>query len=364
MAERGIKVTIVGAGSWGTTLSLLLARSGHAPTLYVRDQVQAATIARTRRNQRYLPDLPLSPAIEVTSDLAAASAGAAVILLVVPSQSMRETAHQIAPHVGDALIVSAAKGLERGTLLRMTEVVRDVIGADAERRICALSGPNLALEIAHGKPAASVVAGAEPAASRARDLLMSDQFRCYTSSDVVGVEMGGALKNIIAIGAGMADGLEAGDNAKAAFMTRGIAEIGRLGLAVGANPLTFAGLAGLGDLVATCASPLSRNYRLGRELAAGRPLPEILDRLDQVAEGVFATETATELGHRHGVELPITEQLHAILFAGKPALAAIRDLMRRDATDELDWIRFDRSNAAGDRPGSSGNERFGGDVVT
>jgi glycerol-3-phosphate dehydrogenase (NAD(P)+) len=300
-------------------------------------------------NQRYLPDLPLPREIVITSDLAAACAGAAVIILVVPSHSMRETARQVAPYAGQALIVSAAKGLERGTLRRMTEVVGEQLGADARHRICALSGPNLAVEIARGKPAASVVAGAEPAASRARDLLISTQFRCYTSSDVVGVEMGGALKNIIAIGAGMADGLEAGDNAKAAFMTRGIAEIGRLGLAVGANPLTFAGLAGLGDLVATCASPLSRNYRLGRELAAGRQLPDILERLGQVAEGVFATETATELGRRHGVELPITDQLHAILFSGKPALAAIRDLMRRDATDELDWIRFD-SDRTPNRP--------------
>ena len=336
-----MKVTIIGAGSWGTTLSLLVARAGQSPTLYVRDPEQAATIAQTRVNRRYLPDLPLPPEISVTSDLAAACAGAAVIILVVPSQSMRETARQVAPYASEALIVSAAKGLERGTLRRMTEVVGEQLGTEARHRICALSGPNLALEIARGKPAASVVAGVEPAASRTRDLLISDQFRCYTSSDVVGVEMGGALKNIIAIGAGMADGLDAGDNAKAAFMTRGIAEIGRLGLAAGANPLTFAGLAGLGDLVATCASPLSRNYRLGRELAAGRHLADILDGLGQVAEGVFATETATELGRRHGVELPITEQLHAILFSGKPALAAIRDLMRRDATDELDWIRFD-----------------------
>lgn len=349
MSEQEARVTIVGAGSWGTTLSLLAARAGQAPTLYVRDQEQAATISQTRVNQRYLPDHALPSEVVVTSDLRAATAGAAVILLVVPSQSMRETARQLAPYVGEALIVSAAKGLERGTLLRMTEVISEQLGAEAGERICALSGPNLALEIAHGKPAATVVAGTEPAASRVRDLLMSEQFRCYTSGDVVGVEMGGALKNIIAIGAGMADGLEAGDNAKAAFMTRGIAEIGRLGLAVGANPLTFAGLAGLGDLVATCTSPLSRNYRLGRELAAGRPLPEILDRLGQVAEGVFATETATELGRRHGVELPITEQLHAILFAGKAALAAIRDLMRRDATDELDWIRLD-SRSGGDEP--------------
>lgn len=342
LAASGARITVIGAGSWGTTLSLVVARAGQRPTLFVRDPGQARQMSETRRNQRFLPDHDLPPEIAITADLSDACAGAEMVLLVVPSQAMRQTAAVVAPLAGNAIIVSAAKGLERGSLQRMTEVVRAGFGAAAADRICALSGPNLAVEIARGHPAASVVAGPEPAASRARDLLMSATFRCYTSADVVGVEMGGALKNIIAIGAGMADGMNAGDNAKAAFMTRGIAEIGRLGLAVGANPLTFAGLAGLGDLVATCASPLSRNYRLGRELALGGSLPEILERLGQVAEGVFAAETALELGRRHGVEMPITEQMNAILFSGKTAVAAIQDLMLRDAKDELDWIQFDR----------------------
>lgn len=359
MGERGARVTVIGSGSWGTTLSILLAQSGQAPTLYVRDREQAAAMETSRLNQRYLPDVALPPAVAISADLAAACAGADMILLVVPSQAMRDTAGAVAAWVGNAVVVSAAKGLERGTLLRMTEVVREQLGAVAGNRICALSGPNLALEIARGMPAASVVAGPEAAAARARDLLMSSRFRCYTSADVVGVEMGGALKNIVAIGAGMADGLNAGDNAKAGFMTRGIAEIGRLGMAVGANPLTFAGLAGLGDLVATCASPLSRNYRLGRELAKGRPLADILEQLGQVAEGVFATETAYALGRRHGIELPITEQLHAILFSGKSPLAAIRDLMRRDAKDELDWIRFDQGRLPDTRSDLGGNEHPG-----
>lgn len=336
------QVTIVGAGSWGTTLSLLAARAGRLTTLYVRDRAQAEAMAATRENARYLPGVVLPPAVTISSDLAAACAGAAMIMMAVPSQSMRASARALAPFVAASVVVSAAKGLERGSLRRMSEVMRDELGERAADRICALSGPNLAVEIARGSPAASVVAGPEAAAAVARDLLMSGQFRCYTSSDMVGVEMGGALKNIIAIGAGMADGLNAGDNAKAGFMTRGIAEIGRLGMAAGANPLTFAGLAGLGDLVATCASPLSRNYRLGRALADGRPLAEIQAGLGQVAEGVFATETASELGRRYGIELPITEQMHAILFAGKSAAAAIRDLMRRDAKDELAWIRPDQ----------------------
>lgn len=346
MAESGARVTVIGAGSWGTTLSMVVARAGQRSTLYARDPDQARLMRETRRNQRFLPDHELPESVAISSNLEEACAGADMILLVVPSQAMRETAAAVAPLAGNAIVVSAAKGLERGSLLRMTQVVREEFGTTAADRVCALSGPNLALEIAGGHPAASVVAGPEPAASRARDLLMSAQFRCYTSADVVGVEMGGALKNIIAIGAGMADGMNAGDNAKAAFMTRGIAEIGRLGLAVGANPLTFAGLAGLGDLVATCASPLSRNYRLGRELARSRPVPEILASLGQVAEGVFAAETALELGRRHGVELPITEQMNAILFDGKTAVAAIQDLMQRDAKDELEWIRFDRDVGA------------------
>jgi glycerol-3-phosphate dehydrogenase (NAD(P)+) len=340
------QVTVIGAGSWGTTLSLVATRAGNATTLYVREPRRAAELERSRQNARYLPGVELPPTIAISSDLAAACAGATMILLALPSQAMRDGARKLAPYVGEAVIVSAAKGLERGSLRRMTEVIGDELGFAAQDRICALSGPNLAVEIARGLPAASVVAGPEPAATLARDLLLGSQFRCYTSADVVGVEMGGALKNIIAIGAGMADGLNAGDNAKAGFMTRGVAEIGRLGIAVGANPLTFAGLAGLGDLVATCTSPLSRNYRLGRELAKGRPLAEILEELGQVAEGVFATETAIELGRRHGVELPITEQLYDILFAGKSAIAAIGDLMRRDAKDELAWIRPNNAREA------------------
>ena len=331
------QVAVIGAGSWGTTLSLLVAGAGHQVRLYARNPAHAAAIARDRANARYLPGVSLPPPIAVTSDLAAACAGAALVLLVVPSQAMRETATALAPLVGEAVLLSATKGFERGTLARMSEVIAEAVPA-ARDRICALSGPNLALEIARGMPAASVVAGPAAVVARARDLLMSEQFRCYTSDDLVGVEMGGALKNIIAIGAGLGDGLAAGDNAKAAFMTRGIAEIGRLGVAAGANPLTFAGLAGLGDLVATCASPLSRNYRLGAALAGGRRLPEILAELGQVAEGVSATETALALGQRYGVELPITAQMHEILFNGKAPLLALADLMRRDSRHELDWI--------------------------
>lgn len=337
VAER---ITVVGSGAWGTTLAIVAARAGHEVTLYVRNPDEAGRIKRTRRNERYLPEAELPNTIFVTADLSIACRDTALVLLVVPSQTVRQNARAVAPMVGDALVVSAAKGLERGSLKRMSEVVAEELGVSAEANVCALSGPNLAGEIAAGKPATSVVASRNlAAAERARDLLMSPQFRLYTNEDIVGVEMGGALKNIIAIGAGMGDGLHAGDNAKAAFLTRGIAEVARLGIAVGADPLTFAGLAGLGDLVATCASPLSRNHRVGEELVKGRPLAEIVASLGQVAEGIATTEAAYALGRREGVELPIVEQMHAVLFEGKQPLQAVAALMQREAKHELEGIR-------------------------
>lgn len=338
MARTRERIAVVGTGAWGTTLAVVAARAGHEVRLWFRDPVEAAVCAVERRNARALPETPLPSGVTPTGDLAAACAGAALVLLVVPSQSVRQNARGLAPHVGEATVVSAAKGLERGSLRRMTEVVAEELGDTVS--VCALSGPNLAREVAEGKPAVSVIAGRdEAAAQRARDLLIGPGFRCYTNGDVVGVEMGGALKNIVAIGAGIGDGLGAGDNAKAAFLTRGIAEIARLGVAVGADPLTFAGLAGLGDLVATCASPLSRNNRVGRALAAGQTLAEIQGGLREVAEGIPTTEAAHELGRRLSVELPITDQLHAVLFDGKSPLVAVDELMRREPKDELADLR-------------------------
>lgn len=337
MRER---VAVIGSGTWGTTLALCAARAGNAVSLHVRREDEAASIERDRRNTRFLPNTELPAAISVTSDLAEACRDAALILLVVPSQTMRENAAAIAPFAGNAVIVSGTKGLDRVTLERMTEVIRDELDPVAAMRVCALSGPNLALEIANGKPATTVLAGEHlPSAELARDLLMSPQLRTYTNGDVIGVEIGGALKNVVAIGAGIADGLHAGDNAKAAFLTRGIAEIARLGIALGAHPLTFAGLAGLGDLVATCASTLSRNHHVGVELAKGRRLADIRGEMTNVAEGIFTTEAACTLAARVGIELPIAEQIRAVLFDGKSPFAAIVDLMSRDAKDELEELR-------------------------
>jgi glycerol-3-phosphate dehydrogenase (NAD(P)+) len=331
-----MKIAVIGAGAWGTTLAALVARAGHNAALFVRDPVVAREIQIQRVNPRAQRGLILPEQIQATADLTEACDRAEVVVVAVPSQEMRRVGKALAPHVGSAIVVSAAKGLERGTFRRMSEVLAEELGREPGQGICALSGPNLAGEIAAGKPAVSVVAGTDVAAAeQVRDRLMSARFRLYTNEDVIGVEMGGALKNIIAIGAGMADGLAVGDNAKAAFVTRGIAEIARLGTAVGAKPLTFAGLAGLGDLVATCASPLSRNNRVGRQLAKGQPLPEILAEMTEVAEGVTTTEVAHDLGQRLGVPLPITEQTYQVLFQGKSSEAAIGELMSREAKHEF-----------------------------
>jgi glycerol-3-phosphate dehydrogenase (NAD(P)+) len=266
-------------------------------------------------------------------------AGAALVLMAVPSQAVRATARALAPSLeASTLVISCAKGLEVETRLRLSAVIAQE-APPAAGRLGALSGPNLANEIAAGHPATTVIAATDPAvAVAARAALMTPTLRVYTSSDLVGVELAGALKNIIALGAGIADGLGAGDNAKAAFMTRGLAEIARLGVAAGAHPLTFAGLAGVGDLIATCASPLSRNRRVGERLARGQPLETIMRELGHVAEGVATTRAARQLAADLGVELPITEQLYQVLFAGKPVAAAIHDLMTREPRPELDDI--------------------------
>ncbi|HEU5433174.1 MAG TPA: NAD(P)H-dependent glycerol-3-phosphate dehydrogenase [Thermomicrobiales bacterium] len=330
------RLTIVGGGSWGTTLAAMAAGAGRNVTLLVRDDETARRLRHDRRNARYLPELVLPDALAIDSD-PAACASAAVIVLAVPTAAMRATGGALRPFVGDAVVVSAAKGLERGTLLRMSAVIEQAL--DGAAPVCALSGPNLAGEIASGKPAASVVAGVDPAAiATARGFLQRPEFRIYASRDLVGVEIGGSLKNVIAIAAGIADGFDVGDNAKAALLTRGLAEIARLGVALGADPLTFAGLAGLGDLVATCASPRSRNRTVGLGLARGERLDAIAAALGQVAEGIETTRAAVELGRRLGVEAPIAEQLHEVMFAGKPPAAAIAALLARDPTDEVQGL--------------------------
>jgi glycerol-3-phosphate dehydrogenase (NAD(P)+) len=338
LAEDPDEILVVGTGSWGTTLAVMLAR--HRPAaLLCRTEEEYLTLQRDRRNRRFLEGVAFPERLRLTHDPAEACARARIVLLVVPSGRIRENARLLAPHLSAGhAVLSGAKGLERGTLLRMTEVLDQELSPARVGAIGALSGPNLAREIADGKPATAVVASPRDAAlSLALEALNTPQFRVYANSDVTGVELGGALKNIIAIGAGAIDGLGAGENAKAAFVTRGLAEMARLGVAAGAHPLTFAGLAGLGDLLATVSSPGSRNRYVGEEFARGRSLDQIRATLaPQVAEGIETTRAARELAVRYGVEMPITEQTYEVLFEGKSVAAAVAGLMDRDPKHERD----------------------------
>ena len=283
-----------------------------------------------------LPDVPFPATLSLEHDPEAALTGAALVIVVVPSDRFRENLHRIGPHLpAEAVVLSATKGLELPAGLRMSEVWSEEMPGHPPGRFAVLSGPNLAGEVIAGKPAVSVVAASEEGSrSLVQDALMSPAFRIYTSDDVVGVEMGGSLKNIIALAAGIADGMDVGDNAKAALVTRGLNEIGRLGIAAGAQLMTFAGLAGLGDVMATCASPLSRNRRVGEELARGRQLPDILTDMGAVAEGINTTVAALEIAERLDVDMPITRLMSQVLFEGLPAADCIPVLMERPPRSE------------------------------
>ena len=334
MTDGAPRVAVVGSGAWGTTLALLVARSEPA-TLLCHSAETAERLRTERRNERRLPGIDLPERIVPTAD-PAALAGADLVIVAVPSTHLRDTMRSIAAFVpGRADILSVVKGLEAGTLLRMTQVIADAGGIDPAR-IAALSGPNLAIEIARGLPASAVVAAEDPVlAERIVARLARREFRLYTNTDVLGVELCGALKNVIAIAAGAADGLGFGDNGKAGLMTRGLAEMMRMGIAAGANPLTFAGLAGIGDVIATCGSRLSRNHRLGEELARGRSWSEIEGSLPGVAEGAYTVDAAIALAERLHVEMPIAREVHNALFEGKSVQRCLIDLLARESKDEL-----------------------------
>ncbi len=340
MSHARAAVTVVGTGSWGTTLAIALARHGRATTLLARTAEEAALLRAANAHPRVAPGVAFPAALRVESDPALALQDSQVVLLAVPSQTMRANTEQIRRHLPpNTVILSCAKGFERGTLKRMSEVLVELLPEHA-RGIGVLSGPNIAREVLEGKPATTVVATHDhDLAPVAQRLLTTPTLRVYSGDDVVGIELAGALKNIIALGAGIADGLNAGDNAKAAFITRGLAEIARLGIVLGASPLTFAGLAGLGDLVATCASPYSRNRRMGEALARGESPDAALAQLGQVAEGVTTVQTARELAAQHHVELPIADQLFQVLYNGKTPRQAIAELMQREVKHELEGMR-------------------------
>ena len=332
-------VGVIGSGAWGTTLALLLARKGITTTLWDHHAERAAYMHQQRENTAFLPALYFPDTLQVTSSIPEAVRGKEMLLLVPPSQRLRENLHIIAPHLTPGtILVSASKGIEIASLKRMTQVIEEELPTFQDY-IAALSGPNLSREVAQEKPTAAVVAAHNhDVAVHIRTLLGTTAFRVYTSEDVIGVELGGALKNIIAISAGIIDGLDYGANAKAAIITRGLAEISRLGVAAGANPLTFAGLAGLGDLVATCTSSLSRNQQLGQRLAAGEKLQDILQSTHAVAEGVSTTQAALQLAVRYDVEMPIARQLGLVLFEGLDPHKAVPELMLRDPKGELEGI--------------------------
>ena len=330
------RVTVIGGGAWGTTLAMVSVRAGNDTALYVRNVSARRFMDTQRQHPHSLPGITLPPEIRFPTDPGEALEMSDIVILAIPTQKLRAGIMPLRELLQGKVVVSAAKGIEIGTLLRPTRIIEDILGSRDRMAICALSGPNLSAEIASGKPATTVVASSDSeAAERVQRTLMGDTFRVYTSSDVVGVEMGGALKNIIAIGAGIGDGLQAGDNAKAAFLTRGIAEMTRLGMAHGAEPLTFAGLSGIGDLIATCSSPLSRNHQVGRGLATGAALEDVLAGMTEVAEGVDTTRAAISLARRSGTEMPIAEQMFKVMFERKSPVDAVRDLMIREPRSEL-----------------------------
>lgn len=344
-------ITVVGTGTWGTTLAVQLARADRTVRWLVRTDDEAVQLRESGENERFLPGTEIPSSIRITSDPLEALEGSDLILLVVPSEAMRRNIRWIAPGIAasstksaDSILVSATKGLETDAGKTMSALISEELPNLASDRILALSGPNLAREIAKGQPAAAVLAGKDPQLTRqARAQLMLPRFRIYTSTDVFGVELGGALKNVMAIVAGICDGLRIGDNAKAALLTRGVAEMTRLGVAMGAQPLTFAGLAGLGDLMATCASRQSRNRHVGEQLAQGKSLDEILESMTNVAEGVPTTRAAVRLARSLRVELPITELLHEVLFGGVTVAQATVELLERAPRDELDGLRMNSS---------------------
>lgn len=324
-----LRACVVGAGAWGTALASLLVQAGVPTWLWSRAPETARELAGSRRNSRYLPELELPPDLWPTDDLSVAL-DSDLVVVAVPSQAVRAVVRQLSVRRRTP-VVSATKGFELGTTKRMTEVIAEEL---PEAVPLALSGPNLAGEIALGRPASTVIGGELAASQLVQRAFNSERFRVYTNEDLVGVELGGALKNITALAAGILDGLELGDNAKAALMTRGLAENARLGVALGAEVATFAGLAGMGDLVATCASALSRNHRMGVELAQGGGLAAIQERLHLTAEGVHTTVSALELARRHHVELPIARQIHAVLYEGLAADQAVSALMGRPPRSE------------------------------
>ena len=334
--SRVNNIGVLGGGSWGTALAVLLARNGHNVVLWEFQKEIAKQAQKNRENKTFLPGITLPDTITVTSNLEETVNTAAYILFVVPSHVFRSVAQQVSQcGVSGKKLISATKGIENHSLMRMSEILMEEIPAIPENNVSVLSGPSFASEVAHEIPTAVVVASKnESFAMEVQDLFMCSTFRVYTNTDVAGVELGGAFKNVLAIATGIADGVGFGDNSKAALLTRGIVEITRLGVALGAQEKTFSGLSGMGDLILTCMGKLSRNLHVGTELGKGKSLQDILDNMVNVAEGVKTAESVWELSRREGIETPIMEKVYQILFHALNPRTAVLELMTRDAKSE------------------------------
>ncbi len=331
------KIAIIGTTTWGITLGILLAHKGQQVRLWARTEEEASKLRSKGPDPHLLPDATFPPQLSVNSLLKETLANVNAVILTVPSQTMRQNIKLVRDYLKKSmLIVSAAKGLEIDTNKRMSQVISEEIASRFRVNICVLSGPNLSKEILRGLPASSVLAAEdEVIAGKAQKMLTTPNFSVYTNHDVIGVELGGALKNVIALGAGMVDGLGYGDNAKAAFMTRGLTEMAALGVALGASPLTLSGLAGLGDLIATCASPLSRNHYVGMELTKGRLLQEITGSMTGVAEGVSTTVAVWNLAQQLQLEMPVTEKIYQVLYNGADSHQLMTELLGAKGRHEL-----------------------------
>jgi glycerol-3-phosphate dehydrogenase (NAD(P)+) len=335
-----MRVAVIGAGSWGTAVAAIACANADA-VLWARRPELADTINSTHASPSYLPGIELPASLRATSSLEAACTGADIVVVGVPSHGFRAVLSDARPFIApNAPVVSLSKGIEQGTLARMTEVIDDVLTGHDPACTGVLTGPNLAKEVAGGQPTASVVAVRDEAvAEELQKVFFTPTLRVYTNPDVVGCEMAGALKNVLAIGAGIADGLGFGDNTKAALITRGLAELARLGVAAGGDPLTFAGLAGMGDLIATCSSPQSRNRHVGVELGKGRALDDIVNEMNMVAEGVKTTAAVIELAARYDVEMPLASFVGRVLYEGARPADLVPELMLRKAKPELHGMR-------------------------
>ncbi|MFC0014688.1 MULTISPECIES: NAD(P)H-dependent glycerol-3-phosphate dehydrogenase [Allobacillus] len=337
------KVTVLGAGSWGTALAMVLAHNGHDVRLWSHRKEQADEINNQHTNDKYLPGIELPDKITGYHDLKQALESSEAVLVVVPTKAIRDVIKQAKQYLtSDQVLMHASKGIEPETHKRISEMMTEELGEQLGEKVVVLSGPSHAEEVALQQPTTVTVSSLKSTeAEKAQDLFMNNVFRVYTNEDFIGVEIGGALKNIIALGAGISDGLGYGDNAKAALMTRGLAEMAKLGVKLGATPLTFAGLTGIGDLIVTCTSQHSRNYRAGFMLGEGYELSDVLDKMGMVVEGVRTTKAVHQLAEIEAVEMPITSGIYELLFEGKDPRQVVDDLMQRGKTNELNALSVD-----------------------